>query len=140
MKIFTTHISCGGQCPPHKHPCPSAPLLLCLLLTAAPAIALPPPDDLPEEILRTEIITEARSPIDGQPLTAAEYAQLQAQQPELWTDRFYSGFTITCPTVDFLPCPTSNPNEPAEPSAFSATNHIINKFPIRYLLRQMFPF
>ncbi|HLP89357.1 MAG TPA: hypothetical protein VK184_12295 [Nostocaceae cyanobacterium] len=42
-------------------------------------IALPPPEDIPEEILRTEIITEARSPINGQKLTAAEYAQLQAQ-------------------------------------------------------------
>jgi hypothetical protein len=41
--------------------------------------ALPPPEDTPEEVLRTEIILEARSPIDGQPLTAAEYAQLKAQ-------------------------------------------------------------
>lgn len=39
--------------------------------------ALPPPEDIPEEILRTEIILAARSPIDGKPLTAAEYAQLQ---------------------------------------------------------------
>lgn len=36
-------------------------------------------DDIPEEILRTEIITEARSPLTGEPLTAAEYAQLQAE-------------------------------------------------------------
>ncbi|MBD2534131.1 hypothetical protein H6G97_33200 [Nostoc flagelliforme FACHB-838] len=42
-------------------------------------IALPPPDDTPEEILRTKIIIEARSPIDGKLLTAAEYIQLQAQ-------------------------------------------------------------
>jgi hypothetical protein len=42
-------------------------------------LALPPVKDIPEEILRTEIIIDARSPIDGQPLTAAEYAQLQAQ-------------------------------------------------------------
>ncbi|MEO1378082.1 MAG: hypothetical protein AAFW70_28170 [Cyanobacteria bacterium J06635_10] len=42
-------------------------------------IALPPPEDIPEEILRTEIIIEARSPIDGKPLNPAEYAQLQAQ-------------------------------------------------------------
>jgi hypothetical protein len=40
---------------------------------------LPPAADLPEEVLRTEMITEARSPIDGQPLTAAEYAELQAE-------------------------------------------------------------
>jgi hypothetical protein len=43
------------------------------------AIALPPPEDTPEEILRTKIIIEARSPIDGKSLTAAEYIQLQAQ-------------------------------------------------------------
>lgn len=34
--------------------------------------------EIPEEILRTEIITGARSPLTGEPLTAAEYAQLQA--------------------------------------------------------------
>lgn len=49
------------------------------LTTALPAVALPPPEDLPEEVARTEIITEARSPIDNTPLTAAEYAELQAQ-------------------------------------------------------------
>jgi hypothetical protein len=42
-------------------------------------IALPPPEDTPEEILRSKIIIEARSPIDGKFLTAAEYIQLQAQ-------------------------------------------------------------
>jgi hypothetical protein len=42
-------------------------------------MALPPVEDIPEEILRTEIIIEARSPIDGKPLTAVEYAQLQEQ-------------------------------------------------------------
>lgn len=47
---------------------------------------LPPPEDTPEEILRTEIITEARSPIDGELLTAAEYAQLQALLQEDPTD------------------------------------------------------
>ncbi len=51
-------------------------------LTAKPAVSLPPPDDIPEEVLRTEIITEARSPIDGKPLTAAEYAQLKAELEE----------------------------------------------------------
>ncbi len=35
--------------------------------------------ETPEEVLRTEIITEARSPIDGKALNAAEYAELQAQ-------------------------------------------------------------
>ncbi|MEH2448965.1 MAG: hypothetical protein V7K18_25220 [Nostoc sp.] len=45
-------------------------------------IALPPPEDTPEEILRTKIIIEARSPIDGKFLTAAEYVQLQTQLQE----------------------------------------------------------
>jgi hypothetical protein len=44
------------------------------------ATAVPPPEDTPEEVLRQEeIITEARSPIDGRPLSASEYAELQAQ-------------------------------------------------------------
>jgi hypothetical protein len=51
------------------------------LLLTQPIYAqtLPPSADIPEEVLQTEIITEARSPIDGRPLTAAEYAELQAQ-------------------------------------------------------------
>jgi hypothetical protein len=43
------------------------------------AQTLPPPDDIPEEILRTEIITEARSPVTGEPISAAEFAALQAE-------------------------------------------------------------
>jgi hypothetical protein len=42
-------------------------------------MALPPQEDIPEEILRTEIILTVRSPIDGRILTPAEYAELQAQ-------------------------------------------------------------
>lgn len=42
-------------------------------------MALPPATEVPEEVLRTEIILEARSPLDGKPLTAADYVQLQAQ-------------------------------------------------------------
>ncbi|MEL6437807.1 MAG: hypothetical protein AAFQ80_00930 [Cyanobacteria bacterium J06621_8] len=42
------------------------------------AWALPPATDTPEEILRTEIILEGRSPIDGQPLSASEYEELRA--------------------------------------------------------------
>ena len=41
------------------------------------ALALPPIDDIPEEILRTEVITQARSPLDGEPISAADYAVLQ---------------------------------------------------------------
>lgn len=44
--------------------------------------ALPPPEDIPEEILRTEIILGGRSPLDGKALTSGEYAELQAQIQE----------------------------------------------------------
>ncbi|NET30828.1 MAG: hypothetical protein F6K19_02340 [Cyanothece sp. SIO1E1] len=54
-------------------------LLLGVILPSELALCLPPPEDVPEEILRTEIIVEARSSIDGRPLTAAEYAELRAQ-------------------------------------------------------------
>jgi hypothetical protein len=56
--------------------------LINLICSISPTIALPPPEDIPEEILRTEIITEARSPLDGAALTATEYAELQAQIEE----------------------------------------------------------
>ncbi|MEB3359892.1 MAG: hypothetical protein VKK04_24415 [Synechococcales bacterium] len=46
------------------------------------AIALPPPEDIPEEVARAEIILEARSPVDGEALTAAEYALLEAELAE----------------------------------------------------------
>ncbi|MDJ0737214.1 MAG: hypothetical protein QNJ47_24640 [Nostocaceae cyanobacterium] len=42
-------------------------------------MALAPPEDTPEEVLRTQIITAARSPIDGKLLTAAEYAKMQTK-------------------------------------------------------------
>lgn len=54
------------------------------LMGANTSFALPPPTDIPEEILRMEIIPEARSPLDGQPLNAKEYAELAkklAQSP-----------------------------------------------------------
>lgn len=60
--------------------------LLWILLTiasgwqyAVPSVnanPVPPDRDLPEEILRADIITEARSPIDGRALSAAEFAEL----------------------------------------------------------------
>jgi hypothetical protein len=60
--------------------------LKCLPLTIAFVVlvsevvrALPPVEDKPEEVLRAEIITGAQSPIDGKPITATEYAQLQAE-------------------------------------------------------------
>lgn len=43
------------------------------------AVAIPPPEDVPEEILRTEIILYGRSPITGKQLTASEYVKLQEE-------------------------------------------------------------
>jgi hypothetical protein len=40
------------------------------------AIDLPPDTDIPEEVLRAEIITEARSPLDGKALSTNEFAEL----------------------------------------------------------------
>ena len=41
------------------------------------SFALPPIEDTPEEVLRTEIVLEGRSPITGKPLNGAEYAEIQ---------------------------------------------------------------
>jgi len=57
-------------------------LTISVIGIVTPSLALPPPGDTPEEVLRTKIILEARSRIDGQPLTPAEYAQLQAELTE----------------------------------------------------------
>jgi len=42
-------------------------------------VALPDVNEVPEEVLRTEIIIDARSPIDNEHLSPQEYAELQAQ-------------------------------------------------------------
>ncbi|MEL6929877.1 MAG: hypothetical protein AAFO95_14725 [Cyanobacteria bacterium J06600_6] len=58
-------------------------LFFCITWLHTPeCLALPQPEDLPEEILRTEIILQGRSPIDGKPLSAQEYEQLQAELRE----------------------------------------------------------
>jgi len=49
-------------------------------LAIAPAIALPPPDDVPEEVLRTHIILEGRSPENGELLSASEFAEENAER------------------------------------------------------------
>jgi hypothetical protein len=54
-----------------------------LVLGPSSALALPPPEEVPEEVLRTEIITEARSPLTGEPLSAEDYAILQEQLSSL---------------------------------------------------------
>jgi hypothetical protein len=45
--------------------------------TVAPTAALPPATETPEEVLQTEVITSARSPIDNRSLTATQYAELK---------------------------------------------------------------
>ncbi len=59
----------------------SAVIITSILLTSAPAIAngLPPATDPPEEVLRAEVITNARSPINNQPMTATQYAEQQTE-------------------------------------------------------------
>lgn len=86
-------------------------LLGLTLASVEPAFSLPPAEDVPEEILRTEIFTEARSPVDGKPLTAAEYAELKAQLE-------------TAPT----------------PRLSSEVRHIIFQLRVRKLIRTIIPF
>jgi len=47
-------------------------------LAIAPAAALPPPEDIPEEVLRTQITLQGRSPETGELLSASEYAEQNA--------------------------------------------------------------
>jgi hypothetical protein len=58
-----------------------------IFLSPIPALALPPAADLPEEYLRAQIIVEARSPLDGQVISAAEYADFMAQQARETADQ-----------------------------------------------------
>ncbi|MFM7448858.1 MAG: hypothetical protein ACKO24_09695 [Leptolyngbyaceae cyanobacterium] len=44
-----------------------------------PSVSPHPEVDLPEEVLRNQVMTGARSPMDGRPLTASEYVMLQTQ-------------------------------------------------------------
>lgn len=53
-----------------------------LLYAQSSGHAIPPPEDIPEERLRTEIILDARSPLDGEPLSPAAYEALQAELAE----------------------------------------------------------
>lgn len=59
-------------------------LVTLLLSSCLPqyCVALPPEGDIPEEILRTEIILEGRSPVDGKALSARDYEELQADLRE----------------------------------------------------------
>jgi len=57
------------------------PLIFSIFLPTSTALAQDP-DDVPEEILRTEIYTTARSPVDGKLLTAKEYIELREDLEE----------------------------------------------------------
>lgn len=46
------------------------------LCSESKSLALSPPEDIPEEVLRSEIIMEGRSALDGQSLNVAEYTSL----------------------------------------------------------------
>ena len=108
-------------------------LLISWAISPESALGLPPPEDIPEEILRSGIITKARSPIDGQPMTAAEYAQLIQTQPELEpaiTDASWEASMAESP--DMQPEPEVSPPAPLP--------NIIDWLSIRDLLRRVFPF
>lgn len=49
------------------------------LNTTQGVLSLPERGDIPEEVLRTEIVLEGRSPLDGQPVNLAEYLRLRQQ-------------------------------------------------------------
>ena len=49
------------------------------LNTTQGVLSLPEKEDIPEEVLRTEIVLEGRSPLNGQPVNLAEYGRLRQQ-------------------------------------------------------------
>jgi hypothetical protein len=80
-----SHQSCLRASSPSISPSPKISIRLALICVWAiggwqstiPVRADVPPDvDIPEEVLRAEIITEARSPIDGKALSATDFAEL----------------------------------------------------------------
>ncbi|MBD2187606.1 hypothetical protein [Pseudanabaena mucicola] len=72
-------------------------------------------EDVPEEVLRTEIYTDARSPIDGKRLTAAEYVELMENLRSL-------------------------DNIPPEDLVSPQVREVINLLKLRKFLRQIIPF
>lgn len=72
-------------------------------------------EDTPEEVLRAEIYTDARSPIDGKQLTATEYVELMEKLRSL----------DSIPPEDFV-----SPK----------VREVINLLKLRKLLRQFIPF
>ncbi len=52
------------------------------VMSAHPSLALPPPSDIPEEILRTDIIVEGRSSLNNEALTPEETELLRQELAE----------------------------------------------------------
>ncbi len=61
----------------------SLPLIPSAIFAEMPSTPYLPAEDTPEEVLRGEIYTDARSPIDGKRLTAAEYVELMEKLQSL---------------------------------------------------------
>ena len=58
--------------------------------------------DIPEEVLRAEIITEARSPIDGKPLSAVDFAELVIQVEQKTASSDAESAVATSPLKNLL--------------------------------------
>ncbi len=105
------------------------PLMGVTSISHLPVVALPPPEDIPDEILRTEIIFEARSPIDGKPLTAVEYKELLNKLQGDYTEEL-----LNCPpTVDSEQPPTNPPPE----RGFCNIKHVVFQIRILKLFRTL---
>ncbi len=63
---------------------------------------LPPANDIPEEILRAELIVEARSPIDGKALSATEFAELLVRVEQQLAREEAAAATKNSPFKDVL--------------------------------------
>jgi hypothetical protein len=100
------------------------------LMLPTPALALPPPTDLPEEYLRTKIILEARSPLNGEVLTAAEYNDLLTELNQQLEERENLAFV----TPRYPNSPTYPKNNPAVLDSPDYTNSP-NYREILFLLR-----
>jgi hypothetical protein len=85
------------------------------LIPSSSVLALPPAEDVPEEVMRSQIITEARSPIDGKRVSAAEYAAIQSKIQER---------------------PPVNPNEQVSPQV----RKTIGLLRLRKFIKTVFPF
>jgi hypothetical protein len=85
------------------------------MVSAAETKSISLEEDTPEEVLRAEIYTDARSPIDGTKLTSAEYVELMEKLRSL-------------------------DNIPPEDFVSPKIREIINLLKLRKFFRQFIPF